>query len=194
MGSDVFRVRAVDDDLQGQLVLKVVGEYPSQQFFNLQQDGTVKLIKSLREDSLQNTQYKLIIQAYDSAVPSQVAEAELTITVENSAPVINPQSDVIQINEFQTPDQIYVINAVDADNDNLTYTFQNVDGVARNFFWVNPTDGSIRLMRSLTTISTNRFIVSSLFYYSISLDFLVVKLLSLILTYYSDMTVESESV
>ena len=52
------------------------------------------------------------------------------------------------------------MNASDPDGDTLTYTLLTSDGVSRNFFWLNPTDGSVMLQRALTTVSTNRFVVS----------------------------------
>lgn len=95
-------------------------------------------------------------------MPDQVAEEEVRLTVDNSAPTVSPPRATIQINEFQVPGIIYTINAADSDNDNLTFTLANDDGVAQNFFWVHPSEGTVRLMRSLTTISTNRFVVSIL--------------------------------
>lgn len=38
---------------------RVVGEYPAQQFFSLSPDGNVILIRDLRDNSLQNTEYKV---------------------------------------------------------------------------------------------------------------------------------------
>ena len=101
-----------------------------------------------------------MIQAYDSLVPDQVAEETLTITIDNSAPVINPITDTLDVSEFQALGMLYKVNATDIDGDKLTYTFESTDSVISNFFWLNPTDGSIMLQRSLTTVSTNSFIVS----------------------------------
>lgn len=94
-----------------------------------------------------------------------MAEETLIITVSNSQPTVAPFSDSIQISEFTSLGVIYTINATDTDGDTLTYTLQSTDGVSRNFFWINPTDGSVMLQRALTTVSTNRFVVSFYFIY-----------------------------
>ena len=107
---------------------------------------------------------QLVIQAYDSLVPDQVAQETLVITIDNSAPVLNPNSATIEVSEFQPLGILYQVNATDADGDVLNYRFQNADNVISNFFWINPTDGSIMLQRSLTTVSTNRFVVRELGY------------------------------
>lgn len=125
VNSTIFTVSAVDDDLQGnlfkhslelsspglvgELVYRAVGEYPAQQFFAIRQDGSVVVRRSLRDDLLRNTQYKvnrvqsplysshscllqLMIEAYDSAVPGQRANTTLFITVRNNAPTVSPSS------------------------------------------------------------------------------------------------------
>lgn len=106
-----------------------------------------------------------MIQAYDSAIPSQVAEEELTISIDNAAPVIAPPTASIDLSEYHAASVIYTVPATDADDDVLTFTFDNVGDSAKNFFWVNPTTGDIRLMRSLLTVTTNRFIVSIKLYH-----------------------------
>lgn len=93
-------------------------------------------------------------------MPSQVAEEELTISIDNSAPVVAPPTASIDISEYHQAGVVYTVPATDADNDTLTFTFDNVANSAQNFFWVNPSTGAIRLMRSLQTVTTNRFIVS----------------------------------
>lgn len=103
---------------------------------------------------------QLVIQAYDSLVPDQIAEATLVISVDNSAPVINPRTDNIDVSEFQALGTLYRVNATDVDGDQLTFTLQNPNAVVNNFFWLNPSDGAVMLQRSLTTVSTDSFQVS----------------------------------
>ena len=38
---------------------RVVGEYPAQQFFTVESDGSVVLLTSLRNDAQRNTQYRV---------------------------------------------------------------------------------------------------------------------------------------
>ena len=157
VNSTVLNVTAIDSDLQGRIEYRIVGIYPSQQFFRVEPDGRIVLIESLRDDNLRNTEYRVIVQAYDSAVPDQYAEETAVINVFNSAPTVNPRVVDLDLSEFQAPDVIYQIVAEDADGDSLTYQFVNIDGTANNFFWVHPTNGTIRLMRSFTTVPTNQF-------------------------------------
>lgn len=100
----------------------------------------------------------MTIQAYDSLVPDQVAEETLVISVDNAAPVLVPNSYTLQVGEFEALGVIYSINATDADGDDVTYTLMP-SGSVGNFFWINPSTGDVMLQRSLTTISTNQFLV-----------------------------------
>lgn len=102
-----------------------------------------------------------MIQVYDSLLPSQSAEETLVISVENLSPRLGVYSDSISVSEYQNLGIIYTVNATDADGDELTYTFADVEGVVNNFLWLNPSTGEIVLQRSLTTISTNTFSVRS---------------------------------
>jgi hypothetical protein len=64
----VFTVTAVDDDLEGQIVYGLEGQFPVQSFFTVDSStGVVTLRNSLLSDTTQNTIYtvrKLLVPFY----------------------------------------------------------------------------------------------------------------------------------
>ncbi|WAQ96419.1 CELR3-like protein [Mya arenaria] len=186
VGSVVYTVTAVDDDLEGRIVYALVGEFPVQSYFNLNTStGAVRLQYSLLSDSQQNTVYTLYMLsekkysfskkkneniavfliykkarfiAYDSANPGQRAQSTLNIRVvrNENAPVYNPSVYRETIADTFTVGQPVVKLTASDADGDGIFYVNNGDSVDQEFFYLAP-DGQILLRKTLIGEFRNEF-------------------------------------
>ncbi|CAG5130538.1 unnamed protein product, partial [Candidula unifasciata] len=163
--NNFFTIRAIDDNLNGNLTYSLVQGYGN--FFSLTTSGTgnnvvgqVNLDRSLLMDALRSEAYVLTFRVWDSVFPNAFDEKTLTVTTSRNPSA--PQCQVANISlsldvSSRINDVLTTVSATDADGDRLLYTFDptNTDPVDRNYFYLDPTNGQIRLIQPLNTATTN---------------------------------------
>ncbi|XP_078316513.1 protocadherin Fat 4-like isoform X2 [Crassostrea virginica] len=165
--SAVFTVRATDPDLNpntGSLQYEIIGNYPAPSFFSLNSStGEIKVARGLMEDSLQRSQYDLVVVAYDTQYPTDRATATVTFIVNRNPnpPVFQPNSYTVNLPE-STPlgSNVTQVQATDSDNDVVSYFFSQAGNTGPEdltFFYLNAETGVITLKTLLTSTALNRF-------------------------------------
>ncbi|XP_062579030.1 protocadherin Fat 3-like [Saccostrea cucullata] len=163
----VFTVSATDQDMNpntGSIMYDVIGNYPAPSFFSLNTTtGQINVARGLMEDSLQRSQYDLVVIAYDTQYPTDRATATVTIVVNRNP---NPPAFTQSIYSVQVAESLPLgsnitqVSASDADNDPVSYFFSsggNTGADDLNFFYLNAETGVITLKSLLTSTSTNTF-------------------------------------
>ncbi|XP_041364043.1 protocadherin Fat 4-like [Gigantopelta aegis] len=160
VNSTVILALAVDDDLQGDIVYKVVGNYPAPTFFNIDsRTGAVRVIRSVELDSLHTNMYYVSIIAYDSVYPNALASATATVNINR-----NPNGPLFSSLIYErTIDEDTVIgslivdaNATDFDGDVIRFSLQGDDRDSE-FFYLNEDTGYISLKKNLLETNINQF-------------------------------------
>ena len=89
-------VRARDDDLIGHMTYELIGQYPAQDFFIVNQSNAeIQVSQDLRKDSLRSAEYRLQLVSYDSVYPGNKATAMVTVSVER-----NPKQPVFVEDDY----------------------------------------------------------------------------------------------
>ncbi|KAL5018737.1 hypothetical protein ScPMuIL_004459 [Solemya velum] len=148
-GIEVYRITATDADLVDVIVYEVVGYLSAPSFFNVDQDGRIRVRTSLLDDVALT--YVLRVEAYDRANPNQRAREDVTINVQrnNNGPIFTLPSYQTRIAATTSPGtEVIAVNAFDADNDALQY-FLITDNRCMEMFYMDTRYGGIQLRRSL---------------------------------------------
>jgi protocadherin Fat 4 len=160
VNSSVINIRATDVDRKGDMMYDIIGLYPSESFFWINElTGAIYLRNSLKEDSLKSTQYTIRVVAFDSEFPDNLVTSDVTIDVTRNpnAPRFENNRYTSSISEsFPVGDIILQVKATDDDGDMVRYQFVGAEDILR-YFYLNPDDGSITLRRSLEGISKSGF-------------------------------------
>ncbi|XP_048248646.1 protocadherin Fat 4-like [Haliotis rufescens] len=151
-GDSVMRVVALDFDLNGDLKYDIGGQYFKDKFGINNDTGEITVTGRLPRDT---ERYTLIVNAYDSRFPQNKATTSVVISVN-----VNPNPPVCQPRPISTTvtgdtapgDVIADANATDADGDDLTYAFANIDSEDRSQFFLESTSGKLFLRRAFTNI------------------------------------------
>ncbi|XP_046579033.1 protocadherin Fat 4-like [Haliotis rubra] len=165
--ASILQVTSVDADIRApfnQVTLSVVGDDSAPNLFTLDDTGTIRVANNvdLAQDSA--LKYKLRILAYDGGVPSLSATTTVDITVQrNIFPPVFTNNDVIRVviqENTAVGTLIADVNATDADPDapNNVFSFSGIgDGDATTYFFVNPVDGRITLLKPVNGSSIYGF-------------------------------------
>ncbi|XP_070182189.1 protocadherin Fat 4-like [Littorina saxatilis] len=157
-GARFTSVSARDTDLQGQLIFKAIGDLRAPYFFSVDNITAAVTVRNDVRDSDLETSYKLLITAYDSLRPTTLATSTVVVTVDRnpSAPAV--QNINVTIEEL-TPVSTIIANvtASDSDGDTLEYSLEGtaVSVAGLEYFWINPTTGSVRVMKPITQDTTD---------------------------------------
>ncbi|XP_070182145.1 protocadherin Fat 1-like [Littorina saxatilis] len=157
-GARFTSVSARDTDLQGQLIFKAIGDLRAPYFFSVDNITAAVTVRNDVRDSDLETSYKLLITAYDSLRPTTLATSTVMVTVDRnpSAPAV--QNINVTIEEL-TPVSTIIANvtASDSDGDTLEYSLEGtaVSVAGLEYFWINPTTGSVRVMKPITQDTTD---------------------------------------
>ena len=166
IGSQVYQVTAIDNDLRGSIVYGIIGDFRAPYYFDLDPaDGTISVKSNLRLESSSISSYNLIVAAYDSLSPAKVATATVVITV-----IRNPSTPVFGLTAYQTTvneylglgTEIFNITATDPDGDTVRYSFipQNDQfnpniNKGLDYFYILETSGLVYLKQPLTNDPTS---------------------------------------
>ncbi|KAK3089813.1 hypothetical protein FSP39_006721 [Pinctada imbricata] len=153
-GTQIYTVTAVDQDLTGVIVYEVIGTAAAPSFFRVDQNGRIFTFGNLRTDI--SLVYVLRIRAYDSQVPSQTAEADVTINMLRNVnpPIFSSETYSVRIAEETAVGTLVIdTTATDSDNDRLTYAIASTDARCLQFFFMNSDNGDIFLRTSLLDTS-----------------------------------------
>ncbi|XP_076458561.1 protocadherin Fat 4-like [Babylonia areolata] len=158
INSTVLTVRAVDQDLEGQIVYSVVGVPPAPTFFAVNPNtGAITVRGDLKTDL--SMSYVLRVRAVDNANPLQYDEEDVTITIRRNVngPVFTRQTYTVQVSEQELiGSQLLDITATDADLDRLTYTITN-DARCQEVFYIAADTGVVFLKELLLDAPENLF-------------------------------------
>ena len=106
-------------------MFETIGVYPAQTFFSVDStSGSIRTLRSLKEDGLGREQYTLRVIVYDSADPRLQDTSDVTIRVTRNPSV--PQWSEVRytrtINEeYPLGDDILTVLATDNDNVSTTH-------------------------------------------------------------------------
>ena len=154
-GEAIVRVQATDEDKVGQLVYKLVGIYPAQHFFRIDNStGEIFVKESLKNDNRRLTSYTLSIQAYDTAYPDATVTTSVEIRVNrnaNAPQFVEDSYDEIISENFPLVTEVVRVEAKDLDGDNITYVLVADSSVtAMQYFFIEDESGIIMLRKPLT--------------------------------------------
>ncbi|KAL8559117.1 hypothetical protein ACOMHN_046165 [Nucella lapillus] len=160
VGTSIFRVTATDDDLVGNIEYEINGFFAAPGYFNINPStGVITIRSDLGTDVA--TFYLLGVRAFDSARPSQVAFNNVTVNVNRnpSIPVFDSIRQFISLPEKQSLGiTVASVTATDADENTVRYSItDSVPFDGTSFFYVNPENGEISVVRPLTETTENSF-------------------------------------
>ncbi|RUS85645.1 hypothetical protein EGW08_006591, partial [Elysia chlorotica] len=161
VNSTVIRARAEDQDLQGNIIYEVIGNYPAPTFFDIDRlSGNIFVKTQLGQDSLKTDTYFVSVIAYDSAYPSVRATATATIFVNlnPNPPVFNPVNyERVVSEDIQIGSILVDVNATDADPfDVIRYSLiGGADDL--EYFFLNTDTGFVSLKTPLTQTTQQQF-------------------------------------
>lgn len=165
VGSLVTRISATGNPAFGQILYQVVGDYPSDVFFDVNNvTGVVRIKKDLRLDNLRQILYTLKIVAYYSGQPNAKAETKVYITTtrNSNVPVFNPSQVTLTIAATTSPGTyLKRLNVTDADSKFVTCKIIN-DASAMEFFQIDPNSCLLTLKKSLLNdmAQTSKFFIT----------------------------------
>ncbi|KAK7482291.1 hypothetical protein BaRGS_00026419 [Batillaria attramentaria] len=163
VGTSLLTVTATKTPTRGVIMYEIVGDYPGQSFFAINnRTGEVTIDRDLRLDSLKQGSYVVRIEAYDSAFPRIRQSTTLTVTVDRNiyGPIANPVS--VTIPETTDPGTwSFIVNATDRDSNVLTCSIVS-NQKAQEYFRVDPRTCVLSLTKSLTLDpdNTNPYLVT----------------------------------
>ncbi|GFS23625.1 protocadherin Fat 4, partial [Elysia marginata] len=155
---------ATDGDLQGAINYEVTGTYPANNFFDVGlTDGSLRIIKDLKEDTTARENYVLTVVAFDNALPSAKATATVSISVLRNinVPAFSPNPVFASVDETHPIQNLVTnISATDRDGDTVEYRLlrdRNSNGDGLSFFYVETSTGEMYIKRSLTQARSNNY-------------------------------------
>ncbi|KAL5018741.1 hypothetical protein ScPMuIL_004463 [Solemya velum] len=145
-------VRATRPNLLGQIVYEVVGNYPAQSFFRVDNTtGEIFISRDIRTDPQRLRFYNLRINAYDSLKPSLISSVDVQINVQRNknGPQFNPTNVVLRLPQDTGIDfWSYRLNVTDPDSPRIICSILG-DAKSQEYFRVDPETCSLSLRKSL---------------------------------------------
>ncbi|KAH9514461.1 hypothetical protein Btru_025318 [Bulinus truncatus] len=166
VNSVILDTNAVDPDipnLPNRVKYELQSE-PNSTYFTINRDtGEITVIKSLTLDAFNNAFYTVELYAFDEQNPNLKGKSYAVIFVEHNsnAPRFTQSNYFITVPEYTSlGSSVLGVSATDNDNDTVRYYMYlgDADGVtAAEYFTINPSDGIIRVVKSLTLAPLNTY-------------------------------------
>ncbi|KAL3878042.1 hypothetical protein ACJMK2_035678, partial [Sinanodonta woodiana] len=166
VGTLIYDVNGRDLDLLGNLKYELVGDYPTQYFFSMNQfTGEITTQASVRTDSIITKVYTARVVVYDDLRPLQRTTGTVQITVlrNQNCPQF-PTQYVSPIDETVLRGTIILrVQATDKDQgDRMTYTIQSAtpnpaQATSLSYFYIDYYTGDLWLTRSVQGLVINSF-------------------------------------
>ncbi|XP_041363172.1 uncharacterized protein LOC121378881 isoform X2 [Gigantopelta aegis] len=159
IGDVILTIKAVDRDLKPGSAVQYDFVDPRPGFFGLdERSGEIKLESSFLADI--RVRYDFRVMAFDIQEPRRKAVTDVTIFVRRN---VNPPTFLKQVyketvSEYTTPGSVVVnTTAIDADGDEIRYSFLNPSASVEEKFFINSRNGIIYLKSPLEKSKTTFF-------------------------------------
>ncbi|GFN78435.1 protocadherin fat 4, partial [Plakobranchus ocellatus] len=167
VNSTVFRVTAIDPDASNTpIAYNLVGYFPATNYFGLNTDnGQIILQQSILNDQFASLLYVLRVEAYEVLRPDVRVAEDVRIDV-----IRNPNAPQFDNNNFYVATisesepqgtSVLDVRATDADADKVSYEIDVTTQTgleAEEYFYINPTLGTIFIRRDLALSTRNQFV------------------------------------
>ncbi|XP_046564129.1 protocadherin Fat 1-like, partial [Haliotis rubra] len=163
--TSVFQVAARDNDVDApfnEISLSLLGDSNTPSYFTLSQTGLISVRSGVNLTTDTRTNYVARVQVRDGGTPSLTSTALVAISVTRNffAPVFS-NSRVQETIPETTPVGTTVTTLTASDRDtvapNGNFQYRLVSGTGVGFFYVDPNNGQVVLLRSVDGLSTLRF-------------------------------------